>query len=82
MACGVPVVVSTGGSLPEVAGPATHPIDPADVDGFAHALDTLLDPEAAAAAEARGLARAAQFDWKRSAQTAWRAYQTAAEHGR
>jgi glycosyltransferase involved in cell wall biosynthesis len=82
MACGVPVVVSTGGSLPEVAGEAARPIDPADSDGFARAMAALLDPEVASAAEARGLRRAAAFDWAVSARTAWRAYRTAAEHGR
>ena len=35
MACGVPVVVSSRGSLPEVAGPAATPVDPDDVDGLA-----------------------------------------------
>jgi glycosyltransferase involved in cell wall biosynthesis len=82
MACGVPVVVSTGGSLPEVAGGAARPLDPADVEGFARAMEELLDPEAAAAAEARGLQRATAFDWRVSAHTAWRAYRTAAERGR
>ena len=33
MACGVPVVVSNRGSLPEVAGDAARPIDPENPDG-------------------------------------------------
>ncbi|MCC7123237.1 MAG: glycosyltransferase family 4 protein [Acidobacteria bacterium] len=79
MACGVPVVVSSGGSLPEVAGDAATPIDPADVDGFAAAMTRLLDPREAAAAAARGLARAADFDWRHTADRVWRAYMAAHE---
>ena len=42
MACGVPVIVSSRGSLPEVAGAAATPIDPDDADGFALAMQALL----------------------------------------
>ena len=38
MACGVPVIVSNRGSLPEVAGAAAEPIDPDDAEGFARAM--------------------------------------------
>jgi glycosyltransferase involved in cell wall biosynthesis len=77
MACGVPVVVSTGGSLPEVAGTAAHPVVPDDVDGFADAMDALLHPEMAALAARRGLARAAAFTWDVCARHVWRAYTAA-----
>ena len=39
MACGVPVVVSSRGSLPEVAGPAADPVEPDDVEGLAARMD-------------------------------------------
>jgi glycosyltransferase involved in cell wall biosynthesis len=80
MACGVPVVVSSGGSLPEVAGDAATPIAAGDVDGFAAAMAALLDPDVAREAIARGLARAATFSWGSCARQARRAYSAAMEH--
>jgi glycosyltransferase involved in cell wall biosynthesis len=79
MACGVPVVVSSGGSLPEVAGGAAQPVAPEDVDGFRDAMDALLHPDVAAVAARRGLARAEGFLWETCAQHAWRAYASALE---
>jgi len=79
MASGVPVVVSSGGSLPEVAGDAASPVDPADVDGFAGAMARLLDAGAARDASARGLARAASFSWDTCAARVRAAYAAAAE---
>jgi glycosyltransferase involved in cell wall biosynthesis len=77
MACGVPVIVSSRGSLPEVAGAAAAPIDPDDADGFARAMAALLrDP---AEAVARGLAQSARYSWTACAQAARRAYQSAIE---
>ena len=80
MASGVPVVVSSGGSLPEVAGDAAAPVAPADVDGFAAAMAALLDPEVARDATTRGLARAAAFSWSLCASRVRTAYLAAAEH--
>ena len=48
MASGVPVVVSSGGSLPEVAGDAATPVAPGDVDGFEAAMAGLLEPDVGA----------------------------------
>ena len=79
MACGVPVIVSSRGSLPEVAGNAATPIDPDDVDGFAKEMQRLLDQDAAADAAARGLARAAHYSWTACAEAARRAYTSAIE---
>jgi alpha-1,3-rhamnosyl/mannosyltransferase len=81
MACGVPVVVSSGGSLPEVAGDAATPIAPDDVDGFAAAMAALLEPEVATDASDRGLARAANYTWNSCAERVRRAYAAAVEHG-
>jgi glycosyltransferase involved in cell wall biosynthesis len=77
MACGVPVVVSSGGSLPEVAGDAAQPVPPEDVAGFRDAMDALLHPDVAAVAARRGLVRAESFRWDVCAQHAWRAYTSA-----
>lgn len=79
MACGVPVVVSSRGSLPEVAGAAAAPIDPDNAAGFAAAMRELLDPQPAAAASARGLAQAARYSWAACAAAAMRAYESARE---
>ena len=79
MACGVPVVVSSGGSLPEVAGDAARPIPPDDANGFREAMEALLHPDVAAVATAQGLARAAEFRWDQCAERVWRAYLAALE---
>jgi glycosyltransferase involved in cell wall biosynthesis len=79
MASGVPVIVSTGGSLPEVVGTAATPLDPNDADAFAAAMERVLEPDEAAADAARCLARAGAFDWSHSAQRMWQAYRAAWE---
>lgn len=69
MACGIPVVTSSVSSLPEVVGDAALSIDPNDIDALAEALDqSLNDADWRAIAHARGLARAHEFTWERSAQ--------------
>jgi len=82
MASGVPVIVSSGGALPEVVGNAARPIDPTDVEGFAGALCALLEPAEAEAAASRGLMRAEAFDWARTARHMWNGYRAALERAR
>ena len=79
MACGVPVIVSTRGSLPEVAGPAATPIDPDDAAAFTTAMSALLDETAAAAARERGLLQASRYSWDDCADAAMRTYAAAME---
>jgi len=79
MACGVPVVVSSRGSLPEVAGPAATPVDPDDVDGLVSRMRDLLDRRVAAPASERGLAQASRYSWTACAAAALRAYASAME---
>lgn len=68
MACGTPVVTSNSSSLPEVAGDAAILVDPYDVEQIANAMWMVLSqPELAAALREKGLARAAQFTWERTA---------------
>lgn len=68
MACGVPVLVANGSSLPEVVGDAGGRFDPDDASDLAVLLREWLDsPELRRAASVRGLARAAELTWKRSA---------------
>ena len=69
MACGTPVVTSNVSSLPEVVGDAALTVDPTDVKAIAEAINGILDnPALAADLRARGLARAKQFTWERTAQ--------------
>jgi glycosyltransferase involved in cell wall biosynthesis len=60
--CGTPVVCSSAGALPEVAGAGALLFAPDDIGGMAQAaLELLDDAQAAAALAARGLANAARF---------------------
>jgi glycosyltransferase involved in cell wall biosynthesis len=79
MACGVPVVCSNGGSLPEVAGDAAILLDPDDLDGFADGIERVLtDPGVAASLRARGQRQAAQFTWERTARETLAVYEEVA----
>jgi len=79
MACGVPVVVSSRGSLPEVAGGAAHPIDPDDAEGLAAQMRALLNDAQADSASQRGLLQASQYSWTACAAAARQAYASAME---
>lgn len=79
MACGVPVVISAGGSLPEVAGDAATPCNQHVPDDFTVAMRALLDPVQASAAVARGITQASKYDWGACAIAARGAYQSAIE---
>jgi glycosyltransferase involved in cell wall biosynthesis len=79
MACGTPVVTTTGGSLPEVAGDAALLVPPGDPQQLAAAVVKLLGDQAARADQARrGRARAAAFTWERCADLTVEAYRKAA----
>ncbi len=75
MACGTPVVCSNRASLPEVAGNAAWLLDPTDHTGWRQALKTLCtQPDQAAQWRAKGLARAAEFTWTRTAEQTIQVY--------
>ncbi|MCW5788633.1 MAG: glycosyltransferase family 4 protein [Nitrospira sp.] len=68
MGCGCPVICSQASSLPEVAGDAAVLVDPHRPDRLADALATVLtSPDVQASLRARGLARAKEFQWDRTA---------------
>ena len=68
MACGTPVITSNTSSLPEVAGDAALLVDPHDVEAIAAAMHRVLtDPDLARKLRKKGLARASQFTWERTA---------------
>jgi alpha-1,3-rhamnosyl/mannosyltransferase len=78
MACGAPVACSNTSSLPEVGGDKVLYFDPADVEAIAGALrQALADPDLRAELRERGLARAAQFSWERTAQETLHLYREA-----
>jgi glycosyltransferase involved in cell wall biosynthesis len=82
MACGVPVVTTTGGSLPEVAGDAALLVPPGDPGALAAAIAKLAgDPAAHAEVAARGRRRAAGFTWERCAALTAAAYRRALAGG-
>jgi glycosyltransferase involved in cell wall biosynthesis len=70
MACGVPVISTTGGALPEVVGDAGLLVPPADPAALARAIRTLYDhPQLAAKLGQAGRRRVlAEFTWERAAQ--------------
>ena len=76
MACGVPVISTTGGALPEVVGNAGVLVPPADSSALAAAIGELLDNPA----KAEDLGRAGyrrvkeHFTWERAAQKTVDAY--------
>ncbi len=77
--CGAPLIASTAGSIPEVAGDAALLMDAEDDATLARHLTRVLnEPELAADLRARGLARAAEFSWTRAAQETLAAYVRAA----
>jgi glycosyltransferase involved in cell wall biosynthesis len=69
LACGVPVVATRAGSLPEVLGDAALLVDPHDPVELAHAIRRVLgERELAADLAARGPRRAARYTWAASAE--------------
>ncbi len=73
MACGVPVVATTGGALPEVVGAdgvAGLLVPPADAGALAQAIGTVLDdPELARRLGVQGRQRVLdRFTWRRCAE--------------
>jgi len=68
MACGVPVLASDAGSLPEVLGDAAEFLPPREPAGWAATSERLLDDRVRLAEMGvRGRARAAQYTWDHTA---------------
>jgi glycosyltransferase involved in cell wall biosynthesis len=68
MACGTPVVASSRGAIPEVAGDAALLADAADDDALATALaDVLSNPVRRRRLIDAGFERAGRFEWSRAA---------------
>ncbi|HUY79278.1 MAG TPA: glycosyltransferase family 1 protein [Ktedonobacterales bacterium] len=80
MACGTPVVCSTGGALPEVAGDAALMVAPEDVEGLANALVRIVAyPALREELRQRGFQRARLFDWDATARATAGVYRAVAK---
>jgi glycosyltransferase involved in cell wall biosynthesis len=69
MACGTPVIATTGGALPEVVGDAGMLVPPADADALAAAIKQLLNDQRAQQrmSEAGKKRVKQQFNWEQAA---------------
>lgn len=68
MACGCPVIASTGGAIPEVVGDAAICCDPLDMAAWTRRIEELsASPQDLARLKRAGVARAAEFRWTASA---------------
>ncbi|MCP4105221.1 MAG: glycosyltransferase family 4 protein [Desulfobacteraceae bacterium] len=76
MACGVPVISTTGGALPEVVGDAGILVPPEDCDALAKAVTELLDnPDRAEELGRAGYKRVHDmFTWEKAAEKTVEAY--------
>jgi glycosyltransferase involved in cell wall biosynthesis len=78
MTCGAPVIASTAGSIPEVAGGAALLMEAEDDAALAaHLMRVLTNATEAECLRAAGFARAAQFSWAKTAQQIWDCYRRA-----
>ncbi|MFZ0133825.1 MAG: glycosyltransferase family 4 protein [Desulfobacterales bacterium] len=85
MACGVPVISTTGGALPEVVGDAGILVPPGDTPALVKALAFVLDyPAAARALGEAGCRRVRKlFNWEKTARLTAAVYREAIDdHGR
>lgn len=80
MACGTPVVCSSSSSLPEVVGDAAATVPPDEPDALAQTLlEVLNDPDEQAALRQKGLARAREFSWEKTARATAAVYEAVAQ---
>lgn len=82
MACGTPLLTGNLASLPEVVGNAGVMVDPYDVDAIADGLLRLVEDSALRAElSQKGLERAKQFGWGKTAELSWQVLKESAELG-
>ncbi|NTU66766.1 MAG: glycosyltransferase family 4 protein [Candidatus Moranbacteria bacterium] len=68
MKCGVPVITSNNSSMPEICGDAAILIDPDKPDEISRAIfETLSDKEIYRHFAQKGIEKASEFDWKKTA---------------
>jgi glycosyltransferase involved in cell wall biosynthesis len=82
MACGVPVLVSNAGSLPEVVGEAGLQVSPTDEEAIEAALYRLMTESLLRdSLRERGLRQAARFSWAETARQTLKVFSTVAGGG-
>ncbi len=75
MGSGVPVVCSNIAALPEVSGNAALLVGPHDIDGWTAGLSSVLkNKKFAAELRVKGLSRAQEFSWERTARLTFDVY--------
>ncbi|MCX7818727.1 MAG: glycosyltransferase family 4 protein [Kiritimatiellae bacterium] len=80
MACGTPVVVSAGGSLPEVCGDGALIVPGFEADVWAASIRRVLsDRQLRAALVERGHRNLARYSWAQTARQTWAVYRAVAE---
>jgi glycosyltransferase involved in cell wall biosynthesis len=76
MACGTPVITSNVSSLPEVVGDAAITVDPYNIDELASAINNILsNSDLQGELSKKGLERAKQFSWKKTAEETLKVYE-------
>ena len=79
MSCGTPVVTANVAGTAEIAGDAALLVDPRNVGALAEAMGRLLSDDALRTdLRARGLERAKQFSWQRTARETLSVYESVA----
>jgi glycosyltransferase involved in cell wall biosynthesis len=69
LATGTPAIVSNVGSVPEIVGDAAKLVNPVDTKEIAEAMSTFVrDKELRESYYAKGIERAREFDWRKTAE--------------
>ncbi|MBI2133047.1 glycosyltransferase family 4 protein [Candidatus Woesearchaeota archaeon] len=76
MKCGVPVIASNTGSIPEIAGNAAIFTDPNDPKELSEKIDeTITSKKLKETLKRKGIEQASKFSWKKTAKETIKAYQ-------
>lgn len=76
MSCGIPVVTSREGSLPEVAGDAAYYVNAYDVDSISKGIKKVFsDNSLRRELSEKGIEQARKFSWKKTAEETARVYE-------
>jgi glycosyltransferase involved in cell wall biosynthesis len=83
MACGVPVITSNTSSLPEIVADAGIMLDPLDINALAKAMhNVLMDDSLRHSLIEKGLKRAENFSWEKTAAMTMNIYRKVLSEGK